>query len=235
MQKKKPSISLFDLAASLYARFRLDFRVGSCLRNVQSGKRRELCKLLTTMLNYARDDLGTALGRESISFQSTVSKLNEYRIRSQCHLSEHPKKKHEKRIKLFSLFLMSSKQSIKNGKKEKCLSQCMWRCRQKVFPNKEEIVENLKDGMPIFPIHNLVFFSAMLVLHPNLIWLWTNYCLQLRTNARCKQTRLRSSSLMRCDALGSSSSSSWNIEDYAFLKMYCEYKLGWWCLFNRQH
>lgn len=155
------------------------------------------------MLNYARDDLGTALGRESISFQSTVSELNEYRIRSQCHLSEHPKKKHEKRIKLFSLFLMSSKQSIKNGKKEKCLSQCMWRCRQKVFPNKEEIVENLKDGMPIFPIHNLVFFSAMLVLHPNLIWLWTNYCLQLRTNARCKQTRLRSSSLMRCDAMHS--------------------------------
>lgn len=45
--------------------------------------------------------------------------------------------------------------------------------------------ENLKDGMPIFPIHNLVFFSAMLVLHPNLIWLWTNYCcLQLRTNER---------------------------------------------------
>lgn len=66
--------------------------------------------------------------------------------------------------------------------------RCIKRCKRKTFTNKEEISERTwKTGMPIFPIHNLIFFSSLLVLYvvfiqfSCFIWLWTNYCLRLRT------------------------------------------------------
>lgn len=34
--------------------------------------------------------------------------------------------------------------------------------KKKVFSNKEEMFQNLKDEMPIFSIHNLVFFSFLI-------------------------------------------------------------------------
>lgn len=162
----------------------------------------------------------------------------EFRIRS-AHLSAP--NAYTKRLfsRSFRFFSKNCKQPREREMKERCLSQ---RITMQAAARKKTLkteTKNLKDGMPIFPIHNLVFFFSVArfsgarcswyCFHPVFVLHLVNQLLSSTSNARWKRNPFCSCLFVlrsRC---------TWFVfsepEDYAFF-MYWKYVSGW-CLFNR--